>query len=206
MFKASNNEAEYEAIIAGIKLCYATGADSVKAFSDSQLVVSQLNDGYEAKDNTMSAYVRRLREATKLLKHFALTHIPRSNNQQADALSKLESSSNDRKSKNIQWETLTERSIDPYEVLWLDRSLTSIDPICAYLPDSTHPADPKEADGVKKRSNWFIPYEGILYNKSFARPLPHCVTPEEGRKILEELHNGICSTHAGGRTLAVTAI
>ena len=40
MFKASNNEAEYEALVAGMKLCYTVGADSVQAFSDSQLDVS----------------------------------------------------------------------------------------------------------------------------------------------------------------------
>jgi len=38
-----------------------------------------------------------------LLKHFAITHIPRSENQQADALTKLASSSDDGKPKNIQW-------------------------------------------------------------------------------------------------------
>jgi len=32
------------------------------------------------------------------------------------------------------------------------------------------------------------------------------VTPEEGRRVLEELHEGICNTHAGGRALAITAI
>jgi len=35
MFKASNNEAEYEALIAGLELCYTAGADHVQAFSDS---------------------------------------------------------------------------------------------------------------------------------------------------------------------------
>ena len=95
MFKASNNEAEYEALIAGIELCHTAGADHVQVFSDSQLVVSQLNGDYEAKDEVMAAYVRRVREATKLLKHFAIAHIPRSENRQADALSKLASSSDD---------------------------------------------------------------------------------------------------------------
>jgi len=57
MFKASNNKAKYEALIAGIELCCTTGADSVKACSDSQLVVSQLNGEYELKDSTMVAYV-----------------------------------------------------------------------------------------------------------------------------------------------------
>jgi len=45
-----------------------------------------------------------------------------------DALSKLASSSDDGKPKNIQWEALIERSIDPHEVLWLDRSSTWMDP------------------------------------------------------------------------------
>ena len=40
MFKASNNEAEYEALIMGIELCYTAGVDYVQAFSDSQLVIS----------------------------------------------------------------------------------------------------------------------------------------------------------------------
>ena len=72
----------------------------------------------------MAAYVRWAREATRLLKHFAIAHIPRSENRQADALSKLTSSSEDGEPKNIQWETLIARSIKLHEVLWLDRSST----------------------------------------------------------------------------------
>ena len=100
------------------------GVDSIHAFSNSQLVVSQGNGTYEAKDDTMAAYLWRVWEASKLLKHFAIAHIPHSENRQADALSKLTSSFEDGKPKNIQWETLTERSIDLHEVLWLDRSST----------------------------------------------------------------------------------
>jgi len=44
MFKASKNEAEYEALIAGIELCYTAGVDSVQANSDFQLVISLLNE------------------------------------------------------------------------------------------------------------------------------------------------------------------
>ena len=80
MFKASNSEAECEALIARIELCYTTGVDSVQAFSNSQLVVSQPNGAYEAKDNTVTTYVRWVREAIKLLKDFAITYISRSEN------------------------------------------------------------------------------------------------------------------------------
>ena len=56
MFKASNNESKYKALILGIKLCYTARANSIKAYSGSQLVVSQLNGEHEVKDNTMAAY------------------------------------------------------------------------------------------------------------------------------------------------------
>ena len=45
-----------------------------------------------------------------------------------------------------------------------------------------------------------------MHKRSFARPLLRCVTPEEGKKILEELNEGACNAHTEGRTLAVTAI
>ena len=57
MFKASNNEAEYKTLITGIELCFTADADSVQAFSNSQLMVSQLNGEYKTKDDTMVAYV-----------------------------------------------------------------------------------------------------------------------------------------------------
>jgi len=99
----------------------------------------------------MAAYIPRVREATKLLKHFSIAHIPRLENRQADALSKLVRSSDDGKPKNIQCETETERSINLHEVLWLDRSPTWMEPIRAYLTDGTLPSNPKEVDKVKKR-------------------------------------------------------
>lgn len=185
---------------------HTAGADVVEAFSDSQLVVSQLNGEYEAKDETMAAYVRRVRTTAQLLRSFTIQHIPRSENRQADALSKLASASVDGKPRNIQWETLAECSIDVMEILWLDRSSTWMDPIVVYLSDGTLPSERKEAERVKKRAEWFILYKGILYKRSYARPLLRCVTPEDGAKILEDLYARLCSAHMGGRTLAVTAL
>ena len=81
-----------------------------------------------------------------------------------------------------------------------------MEPIRAYLADGTLPTDAKEAEKIKKWSNWFVLYEGILYKRSFARPLLRCIPPGEGKQVLEELHKGICSSHLGGRALGVTAL
>ena len=48
-FQASNNEAEYEAVIAGLNLTHSMEADQLEVCSDSQLVVKQIEDSYEAK-------------------------------------------------------------------------------------------------------------------------------------------------------------
>ena len=81
-----------------------------------------------------------------------------------------------------------------------------MDPIRMYLADEMLPPDPKEANRAKRRANWFILYDGILYKRSYARPLLRYMTPEMGKKVLEELYEGVCNSHIGGRALSVTVI
>ena len=49
-FSASNNELEYEAMIAGLELALAVGADSLSIRSDSQLVVGQVNAEFKSRE------------------------------------------------------------------------------------------------------------------------------------------------------------
>ena len=88
----------------------------------------------------------------------------------------------------------------------VDKSNTWMDPLVRYLRDGTLPSDPKDANRIEKRAQWFTLYEGILYKKAFAQPLLRCTTPDEGRKILEEIHEGECGAHIEGRTLAAKAL
>ena len=53
-FRASNIEAEYEALIVGLKAARNLGAKEVEIFSDSRLVVSQTEGSFEARDHRMS--------------------------------------------------------------------------------------------------------------------------------------------------------
>jgi len=76
-FKASNNQAEYEALIAGMLLAKEMGAKSLMAKSDSLLVTEQVTEEYQAKDPQMAAnlqYVQILKETFAV---FELVHVPR---------------------------------------------------------------------------------------------------------------------------------
>ncbi|XP_013608132.1 PREDICTED: uncharacterized protein LOC106314869 [Brassica oleracea var. oleracea] len=93
-FSASNNEAEYKSLIAGLRLARSVGAREISAFSDSQLVTSQFHGEYEAKNERMEAYISVLQEITQQFDKFELTKIPRGDNTSADALAALASTSN----------------------------------------------------------------------------------------------------------------
>ena len=54
-FKASNNEAEYEALLVGLRLAKELQVDSLMVYSDSKLVVSQVSGEFQARDNRMAA-------------------------------------------------------------------------------------------------------------------------------------------------------
>ena len=61
-FKASNNEVEYEALIAGVKLSKEMKVKSLEVFSDSQLIVCQITNKYQAQEEKMAAYLQKARE------------------------------------------------------------------------------------------------------------------------------------------------
>ena len=64
-FQASNNEAEYEAIIAGLNLVHSLEVDQLEVCSDSKLVVRQIEDTYEAKSGRMVLYLQKVQDLLK---------------------------------------------------------------------------------------------------------------------------------------------
>ncbi|XP_072071638.1 uncharacterized protein [Arachis hypogaea] len=108
-FPASNNQVEYEALIAGLKLVEEVGATKVVVFSDSQVVTSQINGEYQAKDPNMKRYL-----VLEYLRRFSETevrHITRDLNSRADALSKLASTKPGKNNRSLIQETLQEPSV-----------------------------------------------------------------------------------------------
>ena len=92
-FSATNNEAEYKALLDGVSMVQRMGGKAIKVFLDSKLVVGQVSGELEAKDERMQGYLNQVRFLQSKFESFSLQHIPRSGNTYADSLATLASSS-----------------------------------------------------------------------------------------------------------------
>ncbi|XP_026450727.1 uncharacterized protein LOC113350831 [Papaver somniferum] len=90
-FQASNNEAEYEAAIIGLKAVKQLDANNVKLVTDSMLVVNQFLGTYRAKEERMTLYLDHMRELANEFDQFSIGQRPRLENRHADALAYLSS-------------------------------------------------------------------------------------------------------------------
>ena len=79
-FQASNNEAEYEAVIAGLNLTHFMEVDQLEVSSDSQLVVKHIEDSYEARGEKMILYLKKVREFLNKFLRVQVKHVPRVEN------------------------------------------------------------------------------------------------------------------------------
>jgi len=91
-FKASNNQAEYEALIAGMLLAKEMGAQNLLVKSDSQLITGQVTGEFQAKDPQMAAYLKYVQLLKGAFNALELIHVLREQNARADLLAKLASS------------------------------------------------------------------------------------------------------------------
>jgi len=66
-FLTTNNEAEYEALIIGLDLARATGAENLVVYCDSQVVISQVNEDYECKNEQMKKYLEQMKDRVNKL-------------------------------------------------------------------------------------------------------------------------------------------
>ena len=164
-FQASNNEAEYEAVIAGLNLAHSMEADQLKVCSDSQLVVKQIEDSYEARGEKIILCLKKVRELFKTFIRVQVRHVPRAENSRADALAKLTTASREDLDRLVPVEHLPEPSVnvDDEEVSSTMFESSWMDPIWDYLVDGIFPSNPKEASKLRTRLARFTIHRGTLY-------------------------------------------
>ncbi|GKB92244.1 reverse transcriptase domain-containing protein, partial [Tanacetum coccineum] len=196
-FETTNNEAEYEALIAGLRIAEKMVVKNLEVNVDSKLVANQVNGTYIAKETYMIKYLVKVKALTSIFRAFSIKQIPKSKNKKVDALSKMASTSFAHLSKQVLVEELKEKSVNKREVLVMieEEGDTWMTPIHEYLTNETLPAERKKARAIKRKSQRFAIINGILYKKSFL-----------ANYVLREIHEGSCSMHAGTRSIVAKSL
>ncbi|XP_031106927.1 uncharacterized protein LOC116011589 [Ipomoea triloba] len=170
-FQPTNNEAEYEALIGGLRLAKQMKAERLRARSDSRLIIGQLSSTIDAKEDRMIQY--KDIEAPEYVSKIA-------------------------RIEEIEVPSIDVIEVQPVEIGEPDWMYD----LKNYITNGTLPDDSSRAKKVKLRAPRFQLVDDRLYKRSYGGPLLRCLTSDEAKVVMEEVHEGICSAHQGLRTLA----
>jgi ribonuclease HI len=223
-YKASNNGAEYEALIHGLCIAVSLGIKQLIAYGDSKVVIDQVNKVCDIKKDSMNAYCA---DVCKLEAHFEgpeFHHVCHDNNVVADILSKLGSKCalvlasvfvQDLRKPSISLLSDPETSqsdVSPpgsRDVLMAEAEDDWRLDFIAYILEKHVPEDKVECEKIVRRNANYVVIGTELYGRSASNGLlMKCILRSEGLQLLQEIHSGECDNHAslyksGGKSLQV---
>ena len=216
LINVSNNEAEYEALLHELRLAVSLGIKRLLVYVDSLLVVQQVNKEWSINKDTMDAYVEEIRKFENKFSGLEIHHVDCDNNVGANVLSKLGSTravvppgvfvhelQHPSVKVQSQQATDTEASATVREVLMIkeDWQIQFNHFIKEFKLPPHVDAKSTQVARIIRRSKGFVLVGDNLYKRSASDILMKCVTLEEGKDILREIHEGVCDNHAASRTL-----
>ncbi|XP_057499206.1 uncharacterized protein LOC130783528 [Actinidia eriantha] len=209
-FPAMNNEAEYEALIAGLRSANKLGVLEIYIYSDSKLVVNQVMDKFEARRIKMAKYLRMAKSLISEFRAIKIEQVGRELNAHADVLVALASVFEGEIGRTIAVDVVSVPSIEETQKPVLVNTKLGpswMDPIMNYLRTDKLPDDKREAHKLRiKATRFWISPSGDLYKRSYQGPYLLCVHSSLVEDVLYEIHKGICGLHSGGRSLAYRAL
>ncbi|GJV24050.1 reverse transcriptase domain-containing protein [Tanacetum coccineum] len=110
-FETTNNEAEYEALLAGPRIAEETKIEDLDIFIDSQLIANQVKGLFEARQLVINQYLEKTKEILKSFKSYSMEHLRQDQNKKAYALRKIASMTFSKLAKEVLVEVLHENSI-----------------------------------------------------------------------------------------------
>ncbi|VFQ94255.1 unnamed protein product [Cuscuta campestris] len=212
-FKLTNNEAEYEALVSGLRLAKTLHVSHLVIKSDSSQVVGHVNENIDAKGEKIQKYRDLVRALLRDMEEYKFEQIPRGQKTYADLLSKLTQETLEHVSKLAKIDMVERPSIElkPINlVMELDRvgpGLVQADDfwmtdLVKYLVTGQLSEEDDRSCKVKLSAPRFQLLEGKLYKRSFGVPLLRCLTKSEAERVVAEVHEGVCAAHQMSRTLA----
>ncbi|XP_071728109.1 uncharacterized protein [Rutidosis leptorrhynchoides] len=172
---------------------------------DSQLVANQINVTFDANDKSMQSHLALVHSLADAFTDFRISQIPRSQNKQADVLSKLAALTFNHLEKKVLVEQIfktkstepevTIASVEEEESTWMTN-------IIEFLRTGSLPESEKEVTKIKVKAPNYELRGDILYRKSYLGATLWCVGPKEAATIIDEIHKGSCCFHSEFRTVS----
>ncbi|XP_052479612.1 uncharacterized protein LOC128032039 [Gossypium raimondii] len=190
-FFCTNNIAEYEACIMGLRAAIERKIEILEVHGDLALVIYQIRGDWEVRDLKLVKYHDLVTKLVKEFKEVTFNYFPREENQLADALATFASMFK----ANRETEIIIEEESDGRP--WFHD-------ILEYIKNQRYPEQANENDKrtIRRMAIGFVLDGDILYKRGKDQVLLRCVGAVEARKILDEVHEGICGMHASGFTMA----
>jgi ribonuclease HI len=232
-FLASNNVAEYEALVNGLRIAVELGVRRLDAHGDLQLVIDQVMKNSHCRDRKMEAYCNKVRCLEDKFYRLELNHVARRYNETADELAKIASGrttvplnvfSRDIYQPSVKIDDTPEPeepSAQPEvpsaaegEALRVEGEQNGVapnlnwqTPYLEYHLRGELPLDKAEARRLARRTKSFVLLHGEkeLYHRSPSGILQRCISVAQGQELLQEVHSGACGHHAAPRTLVENA-
>jgi ribonuclease HI len=204
-FPATNNEAEYEAILSAMEIPRQMGITNIEIRSDSQVIVEQINGSYATQETRTSEYLRKVHQFYSYFDRIILTKIPREKNGLADALSRIGSGTDPMASVSG-----CRVLIKAHPTVLSTRELMQVgevDPewateIIRYLRTGELPSAKEDVQRVVRHSVHYVLVGGTLYRRGYSFPLLKCLPNKDADYVLREVHHGVCGNHSGAKALA----
>jgi ribonuclease HI len=221
-FPASNNVAEYKALVNGLRIIIELGVRRLDARGDSQLVIDQVMKNSHCRDRKMEAYCDEVRCLEDKFYGLELNHVARRYNETVDELAKIALGQTtvppDVFSRDIHQPSVkTDDTLEPEEAsaqpeahsaaegeaLRVEGERNGVTPnrnwqtsYLQYLHRGELPIDKAEARRLARRAKSFVLLgdEKELYHRSPSGILQRCISITEGQELLQEIHSGLAIT------------
>ncbi|XP_058202937.1 uncharacterized protein LOC131317399 [Rhododendron vialii] len=178
----SNNEAEYEAVIAGLELALHVPIEELLVYGDSELVIKQLRGEYIVKKASLAPHHERAKPVAFTIQERRITVTV---------------------GERRVLQLLTEIS----EVLLVFAATTNESdedwrkPFINYLQHGRLPEDKTKRAEVRRRATKFIMWKDALYKRSLDGMYMRCIANEQAHEVMAEVHSGVCGAHQSGPKL-----
>ncbi|XP_017618032.2 uncharacterized protein LOC108462616 [Gossypium arboreum] len=212
-FDCTNNMAEYEACIMGIGAAIELNIKVLKVYRDSALVIYQLKGEREARDPKLIEYRRLVLELIKEFNDITFCYLPQDENEMADSLATLDSIVNKQEDVKPIKMGIYKAPAHCYNIEKEERDNHHwFHNILQYVKNREYPKQATKNDKrtlrrlandygtLRRLANDFVLDGEILYKRRKDQVLLRCVDTVEAKKILEEVHEGVCGAHANAST------